>query len=303
MITVIGSLNMDLIAGVKRLPQPGETLLATSFLRAPGAKGGNQAVAAARAGSVVNFVGRVGDDAFGVALIESLKAAGVGTEYVSVGEGESTGLALIAVDEDGENSIVVVPGANAGVTPAQVDAANAVMKAADLLVLQLEIPIDTVTYAARRGHEGSMRVLLNPSPAQSFDAAALQFVDVLVLNESELALVSGLGFPVDPAYGARLLLEAGSGAVVVTLGEDGCVVVTREREIEIPALLVEAVDTTGAGDAFLGNLAHALGAGEPLETAARFASAAAAWSIRLPGAQPSMPTRAQTETLLREFGP
>ena len=299
MITVVGSINMDLIARVHHLPGPGETVLGADLLRAPGGKGANQAVAAARAGSRVIFVGRIGADAHGVELRHSLELAGVFLEHLGVDADHPSGTALIAVDDEGENSIVVIPGANGQVSPADVDRANDAIQRSSSLLLQLEIPLGTVAHAAQVARDIGTRVILNPAPARALEPSLLQLIDVLVANESEVATLSGVGWPVDPASAARLLLEAGTGSVVVTLGARGAVVVTPDRELDVPAFPVETVDSTGAGDAFVGNLARALDAGQPLEDATRFASAAAALSVRLHGAQPSMPVREQTEQLLR----
>lgn len=298
MISVVGSLNMDLMARVTRLPEPGETVLAREFQRSPGAKGANQAVAAARAGSAVEMVGRVGDDLYGRELLESLSSAGVVTRHVRTDAQQPTGLALIAVDEQGQNEIVVVPGANAALTPEDVDAAADAISASAIVLLQLEIPLPTVSRAVSLARQAGSTIVLNPSPARPLNPAFLECIDLLVLNAREVAQLSGVGPPIEPAEAARLLVDGGVGAVVVTLGAEGAVIVSSEGETDVPAFPVEPVDTTGAGDAFLGNLAHALESGGSLPEAARFASAAAAASVLRPGAQPSLPTLAQTQAIL-----
>ena len=298
MISVVGSLNMDLMARVTRLPEPGETVLAREFQRSPGAKGANQAVAAARAGSTVEMVGRVGDDLYGRELLESLSSAGVVTRHVRTDAQQPTGLALIAVDEQGQNEIVVVPGANAALTPEDVDAAADAISASAIVLLQLEIPLPTVSRAVSLARQAGSTIVLNPSPARPLNPAFLACIDLLVLNAREVAQLSGVGPPIEPAEAARLLVDGGVGAVVVTLGAEGAVIVSSEGETDVPAFPVEPVDTTGAGDAFLGNLAHALESGGSLPEAARFASAAAAASVLRPGAQPSLPTLAQTQAIL-----
>jgi ribokinase len=290
---------MDLIARVERLPNAGETILGTSLTALPGGKGANQAVAAARAGSEVAFVGRVGNDAYATQLLDSLRSAGVSTSHTIVEGRAPTGLAMIEVDAVGENTIVVIPGANSHLTPADVERARSTIASSHVLLLQLEIPHDAVLRAAQIGHEAGTLVMLNPAPARPLDPSLLGIIDVVVPNEDEVARLTGLGAPVDAAATSYLVLDMGAKAVVVTLGPRGAVIVTREKEIDIPAIPVQPVDSTGAGDAFVGNLARALDAGESLEHAARFASAAAALSVTREGAQPSMPAEAETRALLQ----
>jgi ribokinase len=302
MIAVVGSLNMDAIARVAHLPAPGETVLASGFVQALGGKGANQAVAAARAGSAVEFVGRVGVDLAGEALVTSLRSAGVNTRHVVRDVGGSTGTALIAVDSQGQNSIVVVPGVNANLHVEDIDAAREVIERSSIVLLQLEIPLETVQYAAEMAHRSGTTVLLNPSPAQELPASLLNLVDILVPNEEEVAYLSGMGSPVDPASAAGMLRTNGAESVVVTLGDRGAAVIDENGETDIYAYDVEAVDTTGAGDAFVGNLAAALDAGQSLEEAARMASAAAALSVQAAGAQASMPSREQTNAFMAAMG-
>jgi ribokinase len=302
MIAVVGSLNMDAIARVAHLPAPGETVLASGFVQALGGKGANQAVAAARAGSAVEFVGRVGVDLAGEALVTSLRSAGVNTRHVVRDVGGSTGTALIAVDSQGQNSIVVVPGVNANLHVEDIDAARDVIERSSIVLLQLEIPLETVQYAAEMAHRSGTTVLLNPSPAQELPASLLNLVDILVPNEEEVAYLSGMGSPVDPASAAGMLRTNGAESVVVTLGDRGAAVIDENGETDIYAYDVEAVDTTGAGDAFVGNLAAALDAGQSLEEAARMASAAAALSVQAAGAQASMPSREQTNAFMAAMG-
>jgi ribokinase len=298
-ITVVGSANMDLTARVARFPSPGQTVLATSFTRTPGGKGANQAVAAARAGSPTAFVGRVGEDSYGLELVGSLQHAGVSTDHAIRDAQHPTGLALIHVDDAGENTIVVIRGANAYLAPLDVDRARSLMARSRLVLLQLETPEETVAYAAQMGREAGATVILNPSPARELDPSVLRSVDVLVLNEEEVAVLSGMGAPLEPASAGRLLLNAGTGAVIVTLGARGAVLVTPGQEVQVPTFPVRPVDSTGAGDAFVGNLAHALASGQDLPAAARFAAAAATLSVQVVGAQPAMPTASQTQALLK----
>lgn len=302
MIAVVGSLNLDLIARVARLPVPGETVSAVAYQQSLGGKGANQAVAAARAGSMVQFVGRVGADPAGAALRMSLGEAGVDTTYVIEDVGGSTGTALIAVDNRGDNTIIVVPGVNAHLEPSDVDAARDVIERSSILILQLEIPLETVRYAAGMAQRSGTTVILNPSPSQELPAPLLDLVDILVPNEEEVGYLSGMGSPVDPTTAAGMLCSNGVEAVVITLGSQGAAIVDRNGETDIQAYEVEAVDTTGAGDAFVGNLAAALDAGRSLEESARFASAAAALSVQVAGAQPSMPTKEETDAFIARVG-
>ncbi|GAC1445687.1 MAG: ribokinase [Chloroflexota bacterium] len=297
MITVLGSANMDLLARVERLPGAGETVLSTGFLRAPGGKGANQAVAAARAGSTVAFIGKVGADLFGTYLIDNLQAAGVQTQQTTIEEDAPTGMALISVDRHGENCIVVVPGANSAISTSDVVNARAVIARSSVLVAQLEISLDAVLRAALLAKDAGATVILNASPARALTTELLRVVDVLVVNREEIGLVSGMGSPVEPSTAASMLCAAGVGGVIVTLGSEGAVVTTPSGTTDIPSYHVEVVDTTAAGDAFVGNLAHALEKGEPLLQASKYASAAAAWSIGRSGAQPSMPTHLETQQI------
>lgn len=298
MIAVLGSANIDLITTVPALPAPGETVLATEFRRLPGGKGANQAVAAARAGSDVMFVGAVGADDAGDELLAGLGSAGVDTSLVRRDTDSPTGTALISVDRRGENTIVVVPGANAGLRPADVDAAAQAIARSSFLVLQLEVPLETVVHAIHLARSAGVRVLLNPAPATALPPDILHQVDFLVPNVGELAFLTGMGAPVDPATAAGLLVSSGCRQVIVTMGAAGALVATDQGTEEVPAPAVTVVDTTGAGDAFVGNLAVALDGGRELQPAVRFAVAAAALSVTRQGAQAGMPLREQTERTL-----
>jgi ribokinase len=280
-IALVGSINLDIVVGVDRHPAPGETVLGDDRQELPGGKGANQAVAAARLGAEVAFVGRVGDDDAGRRLRDSLAAEGVDVTHVRVDADASTGVALIAVDRAGENTIVVSSGANARVSAADVEAARDVLANAAVTLVQHEVPEDAVA-AAITAAGGT--VVLNPAPARPIVAP----VDVLVPNRGELETLAGrAGDPVELARG----LEA-ARAVVVTLGSEGAVVVEGAHVERISAPEVEAVDTTGAGDAFCGALAQALDAGADLVEAARWAVRAAATSVTKPGAQGGLPRRA-----------
>jgi ribokinase len=280
-IALVGSINLDIVVGVDRHPAPGETVLGDDRQELPGGKGANQAVAAARLGAEVAFVGRVGDDDAGRRLRDGLAAEGVDVTHVRVDADAPTGIALIAVDRAGENTIVVSSGANARVSAADVEAARDVLANAAVTLVQHEVPEDAVA-AAIAAAGGT--VVLNPAPARPIVAP----VDVLVPNRGELEALAG--HTGDPVELARTLEAA--RAVVVTLGSEGAAVIEGDRVERIPAPQVDAVDTTGAGDAFCGALAQALDAGADLVEAARWAVRAAAASVTKPGAQGGLPRAA-----------
>ena len=301
-VTVVGSLNMDLVARTPRIPQPGETIIGGDFHTVPGGKGANQAVAAARLGAQVSMVGRVGRDAFANPLLENLAAAGVDHTFVTQYPGAATGVALIVVDDAGQNSIVVASGANMRLSPADVDAAEAAIAAADALLLQLESPLETVTRAAEVARTHRVTVILNPAPARPLPAALLSLVDVLIPNESETSLLTGMpvGDQAEAETAAAALRESGVGTVILTLGDRGALL-AREGETErFPAFDVTPVDTTAAGDAFVGGFAVALAEGQSLAEAVRWGNAAGALATTKLGAQPSLPNRHALEKLLAE---
>jgi len=290
-VVVIGSLNMDLVARAARLPLPGETVAGESFATVPGGKGANQAVAAARLGARTAMIGCVGDDAFGNRLRAGLEADAIDTSALRSVPAMSSGVALIVVDATGRNGIVVVPGANGELEPADVDAAEPVITAARIVVLQLEVPLATVLHAARRARALGKTVVLNPAPAQPLPPELLALVDFLVPNELEAASLTGLPVttPADALVAARRLRDAGAATVLVTLGAHGVVTVGPSGERHDQAPRVEAVDTTGAGDTFIGGLCAALVARRTLTEAIAYGQAAAALCVTRPGAQPSIP--------------
>jgi ribokinase len=297
-IAVVGSLNLDILVPVGHHPAPGETVLGGDSLRNPGGKGANQAVAAARLGNDVVMVGRVGDDDAGAQLVEALAADGVDTSHVEATRGAPTGIAMIAVNEGGENTIVVSPGANARVSEEDVVSASHVLAGAGVTLVQLEIPIEAVAAAARLA---GGTVVLNPAPARELPRWLLDDVDVLVPNRGELAALLGVDHPKDLdelAATARSL--PGPGTVVVTLGGDGALVVTSDETTHIPAFGVAVVDSTAAGDAFCGALADGLARGEPIHRAARWGAATAALAVTTKGAQVSLPSRTDVVALLAE---
>ncbi len=290
-VVVVGSANTDMVVRVPQLPCPGETLLGSAFALMPGGKGANQAVAAARLGAVVTFVGCVGADGFGDMLVLNLENEGINTQFVIRDPDAQTGVALITVDENfGENTIVVAPGANARLSPALVDMAAAALRDADVMLCQLEIPTETVLSALQIARAAGVTTILNPAPAQTLSAEMLSFVSVLTPNQTEAAQI--LGGDYDPSASALMLKRRGVENVVVTLGADGARLVTAKKNTSIPAFPAEnIVDTTAAGDCFNGALAVALGEGQTLEEAVKFANAAASLSVESEGAQPSLPNR------------
>ncbi|MCC6730363.1 MAG: ribokinase [Chthonomonadales bacterium] len=301
-IAVIGSSNTDMVVKTERIPAPGETVLGGDFVMVPGGKGANQAVAAARLGGDVAFVARVGTDVFGDRSVESIGLAGVDTRSVLRDLAVPSGVALIFVDARGQNSIVVAPGANMALRPACVESARPAIASADVLVLQCEVPLETVAAAIRIGKELGKLVILNPAPAQRLPDGFLDGVSVITPNEVEASLLLGCDVGDDPACveAARALVARGVGAAVITRGARGAVAVSRGRVHEVPARRVQVVDTTAAGDCFTGALACALGEGTELGPALHFANAAAALSVTRMGAHPSLPTRAEVDAFIAQ---
>lgn len=302
-IIVVGSLNMDLVVRSAHLPAPGETILGGEFITVPGGKGANQAVAAARLGSQVTMVGRVGQDDFGLTLRQNLVREGIDVSHLETDPDASTGVALITVDQSGQNTIVVASGANMRLTPAEVERAFAQLTSFDMVVLQLESPLECVGTAARLGHQHGARVILNPAPARPLPASLLAMVDVLVPNETETGILTGfsIGRPAEVEIAGQQLLNLGVGGVVITLGGRGALAIPARKEpaFYLPAYPVKAVDTTAAGDAFIGGLATGLGEGLPLPEAVRLGNAAGAISVTRLGAQPSLPSRSEVTQFLK----
>jgi ribokinase len=297
MIAVVGSVNLDIVIGVERHPAPGETVLGGDRTDLSGGKGANQAVAAARLGQEVAIVGRVGADAAGQRLRDGLRAEGVDVGHLREDPDARSGVALIAVAPDGENTIIVSPGANGRVGAEDVGTASGLLADAAVTVVQLEIPEDAVRAAAQAA---GGTFVLNPAPARDLDADVLARVDVLVPNRGELGLLAGAGAPADAGAAVALARRLeGPASVVVTLGAEGAVVIEASRVERVPAPAVEAIDATGAGDAFCGALADALARGATLVEAARWGVAAAALSVGRMGAQDGMPDASQVAATLR----
>jgi ribokinase len=303
-VVVVGGSNTDLVVQSPRFPKPGESVIGGLFAKFQGGKGANQAVAAARSGAHSTFIGSVGVDSFGQEALAMLGSEGIDIRYILQDEKQPTGIALIIVDAAGENEIVVALGANLALTSAQIDQALEVISTADAVLCQLEIPIDTVTHLAAVTEGTGRRLVLNPAPATPLPDSIYPCIDVITPNLGELGAITG--FPVDTLdhveKAASSLLRKGVGSVVVTQGREGSLTVTPEESWWTEAIQVDARDTVGAGDCFSANLAVALAEGRPLKEAVRFATVAAGISVTRIGAQPSMPYRAEIDTLLAGFG-
>jgi len=302
-IIVAGSVNMDLVVRASRMPKEGESLIGSGFKMVPGGKGANQAVAAARLGSATHFLGRVGSDVFGTSLRENLASCGVNTDHLIEDDGPS-GIAMIIVNEAGQNSIVVALGANDEVRPDDLSGAADLFSVADFLLVQLEVPLETVEAALDMAREAGVKSVLDAGPPRKLTLELLCKADIVSPNETETAALTGVEV-VDPATAreaAKKLLDGGVETVVLKLGEQGSFVATRDLEEHVPAFRVDAVDTTAAGDAFTAALAVALADGDDLVDAVRFANAAGAVAVTRFGAQPSMPTRDEVERLVDERG-
>ncbi len=296
-IIVVGSSNTDLVVKSPRIPVVGETILGGDFIMVAGGKGANQAVAAARLGARVQLVARLGDDTFGRKSLEGLIADGLDISHVTLMPDVPSGVALITVDDAGDNAIVVAPGANARLCPEDVQRAAGDIRSADVVVAQLEVPLDAVECAARMARDAGVPFILDPAPAQRLPPGLLTMVDVLTPNESEARLLTGIDV-VDKdsaSHAARQLLALGVKAVIVKMGSQGCLLASGDAMHFIPALKVTVVDTTAAGDAFSGSLAVGLAQGHSLHEAAVFATRVAAFSATRRGAQPSMPTLREVE--------
>lgn len=303
-IVVVGSLNMDLVVEVPTIPRPGETVLGTNFATYPGGKGANQAVAAARLGARVTLIGRVGRDAFGDQLLASARADGIDVRHVGRDSAAATGVAMITVDQHGQNSIAVASGANFRLTADHVRKAWSELDDVGILVMPLETPLETIAEAVKLARQSGATVVLNPAPARSLPAELLATVDVLVPNEPETEQLTGrtIASMADNYEAGRQLLALGVGNVVLTMGSQGALTLAGDGSQPelVPAFQVEVIDTTAAGDAFVGGLAVGLGEGKPLAESARFANAVGALAVTKMGAQPSMPTRNELELFVRK---
>lgn len=305
-IIVIGSLNADLVQNVDRLPKPGETVVGGNLETFSGGKGANQAVAAGRMGARVSMIGQLGNDSLASLLLTSLKSAGASTDLVGKSDC-STGAAVILVLPDGENVIVISPGANATVTPSLATERLSILREGSYLLSQLEIPIESVQESLAVAKARNATTILDPAPARPLPTELLQNVDFLTPNETEtLTLLGGpsLSMDVDSdvELAAKKILALGPRAVVLKLGARGCMIATEQGSIRAPGFKVSAVDTTAAGDVFNGAFATALAEGQTVQHAASFANAAAALSVTRPGAQNSVPSRREVNRFLSEAG-
>lgn len=296
-VCVVGSINLDMNAYVHRFPRPGETLHGERFTTGYGGKGANQAVMVARLGGAISMVGRVGDDIFGQDMRRNLAAEGIDARFVFESAGVSSGVAVITVDDYGQNNIIVIAGANGLVTPEDVTAAQAAIAGARVLLCQMEVPMAANLAALRLARAAGVTTIFNSAPVSGeVPAEVYQLADIFCPNETEAELLTGVEVHTldDARLAASILLERGARAALITLGARGCLYVAANGGDEvIPAVEVNVVDTTGAGDAFVGSLGYFLAAGVPMRTAIERANAIAAVSVQSPGTQASYPRRAQ----------
>ena len=302
-ILVIGSINADLVLQVPRFPRPGETIKGSDLKTIPGGKGANQAVAAAKLGTRVAFVGRVGDDVYGDTLVNNLITFGIDTQYIKFDSTTSTGTAVIMINQSGENSIVISPGANGTLIDEDVHVAAPLIQSAKFLLLQFEIPMQTIITAAKLAKKNNVTVILNPAPATDFHPELLSYVDILIPNETELKQITQLSIQDDNDIikAARSLLTKNLSAIIVTIGEKGSLLITDGKSQHFPAIKVKVVDTTAAGDSFIGGFAAALQKGKVLEDAIRYANCAGALATTKLGAQPSIPDAKSVDNLYQIY--
>ena len=299
-IVVIGSSNMDLVAKAPRIPVAGETLTGTDFFMLPGGKGANQAVAAAKLGAEVVFVAKLGKDVFASKSLENFKSVNINTKHIEQIDGVPSGTAIIAVDDNGQNIIIVIPGANGKLMPSDVDKAESDIANAAIVVCQLEVPIATVEQAARLANKNSVPFILDPAPARELSDELLSMVDIIKPNETEAEILTGIKV-IDDASAAKAadaLLSKGIETVIITLGEKGLMLATKDGKEMIANNKVEAVDSTAAGDAFTGSLAYGLANGRSLKDATIYANAVAAISVTRLGAQSSMPAKEEVDAFI-----
>lgn len=300
-IVVVGSTNVDLIIKSDKIPKQGETVLGGTFYKAAGGKGANQAVAASRAGGDVSFISCVGDE-YGDESIEGFRKDGINVEYVKKDPNVATGIALILVDKNGENSISVASGANLSLTASDIHKAQQIIKDADVLLMQLESPIEVVEAAAKIASMAGVKTILNPAPAQPLSDELLKCITILTPNESETELLTGIEVKneTDAINAASVLLKKGIEVVIITIGSKGALLATKDETKIISGHKVEAKDTTAAGDIFNGALAIAISENKSLDEAIHFANAAAAVSVTRMGAQPSAPKRQEIEDMIKQ---
>ncbi len=299
-IIIFGSINMDLVARVANFPRPGETLTGRSFQTVPGGKGANQAVACARLGATTRMIGRVGDDEFGKTLVAHMESEGVDCQGITATADQHSGVAIITIAADGENQIIIIPGANGAVGEAELARLDAALEGTTLLLLQLEVPLSIVQAAAELAQSRHVPVILDPAPAQLLPPALIATVDYLTPNTVEAEALTQI--PIhnqdDAAAAANQLRAQGARCVLIKMGGQGVYVADDAGQYHLPALPVTAVDTVAAGDAFNAAMAVALSEGKTVETAVHWGLAAGAWAVTRPGAQAAMPTRNELLSLL-----
>lgn len=299
-VVVLGSMNMDLVCTMPRMPVVGETIMGDNFHTTPGGKGANQAVAAARLGADVSMVGRVGDDAFGPVLLDSLRADGIDVSRVAIDKPNSSGIAMILLEPGGENRIIAAYGANMACDDAQLDAAKGALDGAHALMIQLEVPLKISLAAAEYAKSKGVRVVWDPAPARELPPEAFEAADVLTPNQIEAETLTGVAV-VDLAsakVAARAILAKGAATAVVKLGEEGLVYASADEVSHLPAFGVDVVDSVAAGDAFGGGLVVGLAEGLPMLEAVRLGMASGALAVTRSGAQDAMPTRREVDALI-----
>lgn len=300
-ITVIGSSNTDLVATVPKLPLPGETVMGKEFIVTSGGKGANQAVAIARIGGDVTFIAKVGTDDYGEQALRNFKKDGINTSFVFQDDNTPSGVALIFVDENGENMLVPVPGANGRLLPVDIEKARIAIESADIMVLQLEVPLQTVEYAITIAYEKGIPIVLNPAPGRKLESQLIEKVNYITPNETEAETLTGIKV-VDDSSAKKAgmeLLKLGTKTVIITLGKKGSMLIDANHSELIPAFVVDAVDATAAGDAFTGGFAYAVACGKDIREAIKFGNAVAGITVTRMGAQPSMPTKNELEEFLK----
>ena len=291
-IAVIGSLTFDITVVAKHIPKQGESLIGTTLFKSPGGKGVNQATTAQRLGIQTAMVGCIGDDEFGNIIGEVHRNSGMNVEHLFTIPNQNTGFASIFVDEAGNNSIIVVPGSNMDLTPTHVDQAIDILKKCEIVMTQMEIPLETTLYTLQKSKELGKITILNPAPAQKIPDNSYKYIDYLTPNETELEILTGISVktPEDALKGARILQEKGAKTIIVTLGEQGALLVEKDSYHHIPAVKVVAIDTVAAGDCFNGGFAVALVKGKSIMESVRAGTISAAVAVTKPGALSSLPT-------------
>lgn len=299
-IVIIGSSNTDLVVRTHKIPSPGETVIGADYFVNPGGKGANQAVTVAKLGGDASFIARVGDDEYGRMSLEGYKAAGLDVSHISIDKSAHSGVAMIVVDDKAENAITVSSGANYKMSREDIDNAESLLDSADLLLMQLEIPMPIVEYAAEKAYSKGVKVILNPAPAAKISENLLSKLYIITPNETECEILTGIRVTDHESkmQAAEKLLKAGVKNVIITIGSKGSCLVNSEGCIQVPAIPQKAVDTTAAGDVYCGALCVALSEGKSIPDAMAFATAASSISVTRNGAQPSIPTRQEVLDLI-----